>query len=237
MPDGSSNEVTPDLYQGRTDDLHREPFWGWPGWDHLRYFAFLALAQMLWFGFIYGGADYLTAQRSLRIRVHFAAELKLPFVPAMVVIYMSIYLLFLGAPFILRTRQQLRALVVTLATVTLCGGICFLLLPAEIAFLPPRELGRWAELFHFADWLNLDYNLVPSSHVTLSVVYVAVFANLAGATGKIVLWSWAITVGASTLLTHQHHLLDVLTGFLLGMVATKLVYHRMAPSSLDLDSI
>ncbi len=65
---------------------HREPFLGWPGWDHLRYFAFLGLAQTLWFGFIYGGADFLTARRTLRFRVHLEVEEKLPFIPAAVLI-------------------------------------------------------------------------------------------------------------------------------------------------------
>jgi membrane-associated phospholipid phosphatase len=207
----------------------REPFLGWPGSHVLRYFAFLVLAQSLWFGAIFGGADYLTAKREFRVRVHLDAELKLPFVPEMVTIYMSIYLLFWSAPFILRTQRQLRALAITLAAVTLCGGICFLLLPAEVAFPPPRELGGWAQLFHFADWLNLDYNLVPSLHVAFSVVCVAVFSGRARTTGGIVLWSWAVAVSVSTLLTHQHHILDVITGFILGILATKLVYNRLGP--------
>jgi membrane-associated phospholipid phosphatase len=207
----------------------REPFFGWPGWDHLRYFAIVGLAQTLWFGLIYGGADRLTAERSFRVRVHLDEELKLPFVPEMVLVYMSIYLLFWSAPFILRTRRQLRALTIALATVTFCGGICFLLLPAESAF-PPQNIDRWRQLFHLADWLNLEYNMVPSLHVALSVACVAAFSGRASLIGRIVLWSWAVAVGVSTVLTHQHHLLDVLTGFLLGLVVTSLVYNRSSNS-------
>lgn len=134
----------------------REPFFGWPGWQHLRCFAWLGVAQTIWFGLVFVGCDRLTAMHSFRVRVHFEAELKLPFVAEMVLFYMSIYLLFCGAPFVLRTRRQLRALTVTLAAVTFCAGICFLLLPAELAFPPPRDVGRWPQLFHFADWLNLS---------------------------------------------------------------------------------
>ncbi len=122
--------------------LDSEPFLGWPGWDHLRYFALLAMAQALWFGLIFGGTDRFTARHSFRVRIHLEVEPTIPFVPVMVIVYMSLYLLFSGAPFILRTHQQLRALAVTLAAVTLCAGVCFLLLPGKLAYPPPRELGK-----------------------------------------------------------------------------------------------
>ena len=207
-----------------------EQFWGWPGWTHLRYFAFLAIAQTLWFVFIYGGADFLTARRTLRLRVHLELEEELPFVPAAVSIYMSIYILFWIAPFVLRIRRDLRALVVTHAVVTACAGICFLLFPAERDFAIPRDLGVSADLFRFADWLNLDYNQVPSLHVALGTACVAVFADRAGRSGRIVLWSWAIGVCVSAVLTYQHHILDVLTGFLLGIIAVRIVYRRLTAS-------
>jgi len=209
---------------------HREPFLGWPGWDHLRDFVILLLAQTLWFALIFDGADRLTALRTFRVAVHFEAELQLPLVPEMLVFYMSIYLLFLIAPFVLRTRAQLRALAVTLAAVTFCGGICFLLLPAELAYPPaPRDLGKWSDLFRFADWLNLEHNLLPSLHVALSVVCVAVFSGHASTIGKTILWSWAVAVSVSTVLTHQHHISDVITGFILGMLASRLVYEQLGP--------
>lgn len=212
---------------------HREPFLCWPGGDHLRYFAFLALAQTIWFGLIYGGADFLTARRTLRLQVHLKVEEKLPFIPAAVVIYVSIYILFCAIPFILQTRRQLKALAITQALVTLCGGICFLLFPAELDFPVPRDLGMCAGLFRFADWQNLNYNQVPSLHVALSVVCVAAFASRAAATGKIFLWLWVAAISVSAVLTYQHHILDVISGFILGILATKLVYNRLATSKLD----
>ncbi len=64
---------------------------------------------------------------------------------------MSLEILFCAAPLILRTGRELRALAITLALVTLCGGICFLLFPAELDFPIPQELGFCAGLFRFAD--------------------------------------------------------------------------------------
>jgi membrane-associated phospholipid phosphatase len=204
------------------------PFLAWPGWKHLCYAALLSMANGLWFALVYGGMDALTARRSLRVPVHFPAELRIPLVPAMTVFYMSLYLLFLMAPFVLRTRREFRAAVWTLAVVIACGGLGFLAFPAQLAFAPPREaeLGAWAGLFHLADRLNLTYNLLPSLHVAMGVVCVAAFSPRASRIGKVALWSWAALIAASTVLTHQHHVLDVVTGWLLAVVCVKLVFDR-----------
>jgi membrane-associated phospholipid phosphatase len=205
-----------------------QPFLGWPGWAHLRYAALLSLANAFWFVLVYGGMDSLTARRSFRVPVHFPAELAIPFVPAMTLFYMSIYLLFWMAPFVLRTRREFRALVITLAFAIFCGGIGFLLFPADLAFAPPREeeLGIWAAMFNFADKLNLTYNLLPSLHVAFAVICVAIFSARTPVAGKVLLWFWAAMVAASTVLVHQHHLLDVATGWLLALVCVRSIFGR-----------
>ena len=211
-----------------TDDR----FLAWPGWVHLRFAGLLSLANGLWFVLVYGGADRLTARHGLRVPVHLAAELRIPFVPAMTVFYMSLYLLFLLAPFILRTRREFRAVVLTMASVILVGGIAFLLIPAELAFSPPRaaELGAWAGLYHLADSLNLTYNLLPSLHVAFAVVCVSAFSPHAPPTARAFLWLWAVLIAASTVLTHQHHILDVITGWLLALACGRVLSARAAAS-------
>lgn len=207
-----------------------EPLLAWPGWPHLRYAGLLSFANALWFVLIYGGMDYFTARRSFRVPVHFPAELRIPFVPAMTVFYMSLYLLFLMAPFVLRTRREFRALVMTLALVIFCAGIGFLLFPADLAFVPPREedLGIWARLFHFADTLNLTYNLLPSLHVAFAVACVVIFSGRAPGIPRVLLWLWAIMIAASTVLTHQHHVLDAVTGWLLALICVRKLFYRFA---------
>ncbi len=210
-----------------------EPFLAWPGWAHLREAALLSLADTLWFLIVYGGADRLTAHRELRVPVHVSAELRIPLVPWMTVFYISIYGLFLLAPFVLRTRREFRAAVVTMALAITLAGIGFLLFPAELAFAPAREeqLGVWAGLFHLADDLNLTYNLVPSLHVAFAVICVALFSPRAPRPVQILLWLWALLIAASTVLTHQHHVLDAVTGWLLALVCVRLVARPAAPAT------
>jgi membrane-associated phospholipid phosphatase len=207
----------------------RHPFLAWPGGAHLRYAGLLALANTVWFEIVYAGADALTAHRSLRVPVHFSAELRIPLVPTMSLFYMSIYPLFLIAPFVLRTRREFRAVVITLAVIIGCSGIVFLVLPAQLAYAPPREadLGVWAGLYHLSDTLNLTYNLLPSLHVALAAACAAVFAPRAPAAVKAGLWLWVSLIAASTVLIHQHHVLDVVTGWLLAVICVRVVYRRL----------
>jgi membrane-associated phospholipid phosphatase len=203
-----------------------DPFWSWPDGKHLGCAALLALAMGLWFELIYGGADVLAAQHSHRVRLHLDGELAIPFVPETVLLYLSLYLLFWAAPFVLHSRRELKALTATLAVVTLCAGVCFMFLPAESAFPTPSDMGAWTGPVRFAKGLALRYNYVPSLHVALGVVCVAVFASRAAVVGKVVLWAWALAICASTLLLHQHYLIDVVTGFALGLAGVGWGYRR-----------
>jgi len=195
----------------------RPPFAGWPGWRHLQRTALLGLLVAGWFALVYVGADWITEQHAIRVRVHFAAELNLPFLPAFTLAYVSLYAAFAAVPFILRSRCEVRRLARDLALAIGVAGVCFVALPARLAYPPPpADLGLWTPLFRFADWANLDHNLLPSLHVTLGVLCLESFARQAAAPGRMVLSGWAGLIAASTMLIHQHHLLDVIVGGLLA---------------------
>jgi membrane-associated phospholipid phosphatase len=204
------------------------PFWHWPRPGHLGYALLLGGTVGLWFALVYGGADALTARHGYRVRLHFDAELAVPFVPEAVLGYMSIYLLFWMAPFVLRTRQELSALATTLAAVIAVAGVCFLLFPADMAFPPAGDLGIWTAPVAFAKRLALTYNLAPSLHVTLCTVCVAVYARQTRPAGKLLLWLWAVAVGVSTVLLHQHYVVDVVTGYALALAGVRWCYDRRA---------
>jgi membrane-associated phospholipid phosphatase len=199
------------------------PYFAWPGWDFLRYASLLSTINAAWFAFVYGGCEWITAHRTLRVRIHLPLELSIPLMPGAVVLYMSIYLMFLAGPFVLRERREFTAATVSLVIAIFIGGIGFLLIPSTAAFAPPpSDLGIWTGLFNLADRWNLDYNMVPSLHVALSVCCASALARSAPPLGRCFLWSWAAAIAASTVLTHQHHLLDVATGWADGLIATRL---------------
>jgi membrane-associated phospholipid phosphatase len=198
-------------------DLDDQAFWAFPGWRLLAYFGMLVVIQSCWFALIYVGSDQLTSMRTTRLRVHFDFEEQIPFVPSAVLAYSSIYLLFYSAPFVLRTEVELRRLAWKMATVTLLGAVGFLLLPAERDLPYPSDLGICESLFRFSDRVNLDYNQIPSLHVALSAVCVAAYSERGSKPIKLILWGWVVAIGIAALLTYQHHLLDVITGLVLGV--------------------
>jgi membrane-associated phospholipid phosphatase len=205
-----------------------QPFFHWPGWGQLRYVIWLSLAVGAWFCVVYYGAEAITSLHRYRIRIHLDAELRMPFVPAAVLGYMSLYLPLWMAGFVLRTRLEVRALAVTLSAVILVAGVCFLLLPVENAFPPPPDdMGIWTGLVRSAKLIALEHNLLPSLHVALSVVCLSIYARQARPAGRALLWLWAAAIGLSTLLLHQHYLLDVATGLALGLAGVRLVYDRL----------
>ncbi len=212
----------------------KKTFFAWPGWLHVRFALLIIFLVSAWFCLVFGGTDWLTVHRAARVRVDFSFESRIPLVPAFTAVYMSIYLLFLAAPFVLRTRREIATLARAQALAILIAGICFLLIPAQLNFPPASdvELGIWRPLFRTADWLNLDYNLVPSLHVGLSIVCIEMFCARAQTSLRIWLRIWGVLIAASTVLTHQHHVLDVVTGYLLafGIVTLVRVQHaRIVP--------
>jgi membrane-associated phospholipid phosphatase len=203
----------------------RRPFLGWPGWEILGEALLLGTAQTLWWVVIYVGADWLTGLRSGRVQVQLNAELGIPFIPVFILVYRSIDLMFLMAPFILRSRAEIRGLTLTLAIVTAGAGVGFLLVPAKPEY-SPVEPGMWEPFFAWNQRIVRTYNMVPSLHVALSVVTLSTYARQLGAAGKVLLAGWGSAIALSTLLTHQHHLLDVVTGLVLGWGGHVLVYRR-----------
>jgi membrane-associated phospholipid phosphatase len=54
-------------------------------------------------------------------------------------------------------------------------------------------------------------------------ICIELFAVHAGWKGKILLRAWGVLIAASTLFTHQHHLLDAVTGYLLALAVVEFV--------------
>jgi hypothetical protein len=214
-----------------------EPFLAWPGGANLRITIPLCLSFLKLFSSVYGGASLLTALRAAHPpQPYFPFELHVPFVPSMSAVYLTVPLALMLTPFILRTWRDITPFFLTLTAETLVAGLCFLLLPFAQAYPPRIASGFWGGLFHFADALNLDYNEVPSLHVTFAVTMALVFGRRCGRPGRALLFAWAVVVSLSTLLIHEHHLLGVGAGIVLAAAAVAFV-ERPAARRAVLDAL
>jgi len=174
-----------------------------------------ALFLSFLFGVVYGGADYLTGIRKHHVRIDFSFEQNIPFLPELSPVYSSLYVLFLFVPFMLRRPQQLRSYVCAMTVMTLAAGVCFLLIPAQLGFASPPVDQVLPVSFRIADRLNLTYNLCPSLHVAYAVFH----AQIPGRRARLpwLFHVWAFSIAAAAWFTHQHHLIDLLAGSLLGI--------------------
>jgi membrane-associated phospholipid phosphatase len=205
-----------------------EPLLAWPGIASLRFSLPLAYLFSKIFFSIYGGASLLARLRGAREAFHFDWEMRLPFVPSTAIVYLSVPLLLLLAPFILRTWRSFTPFFLTLTAETLVGGLFFLLLPMAQGYPHREAYGIGGAVFRLADRLNLDYNEFPSLNVAFAVTAAIVYGRRCGWLGKTLFGLWAVTVTFSTLLMHEHHLIDLAAGAALGLAAVATVQRRVS---------
>lgn len=173
----------------------------------------------LLFVLVYGGANWLAARHARPFHYYAEWERDLPFVPVMIYAYFSIALLF-WMPLFMLDEARLRRLGMAAAACMLLAAAIFVMAPGTTAFTPRFAQGGTLEavLFRLLHSVDRPFNTAPSLHVALSTLLVLVARE-----GTPVQWlralllCWLGAIVLSVLLVHQHHLVDVLTGALLGI--------------------
>ena len=135
----------------------------------------------------------------------------------MIVPYLSIDLFFVTAPFLCRDERELAVLSKRIVAATLIAGICFLLFPLRFAFERPHASGWLGSAFDWFRGMDLPYNLRPSLHLAYRTILVQHYARHTRWLWRSAVRFWFFLVGLSALFTYQHHFLDVVTGFALGV--------------------
>jgi len=171
---------------------------------------------------IYPTCNWLTSLRDDYFTLYVPFELNVPFVPEFIVVYLSMYVLFAMPPFFLQV-PELTALGKQLIVGTLLSGLTFIILPAKLGFAREIPDGGLLETIYskmFA--IDMPHNMVPSLHVVFSAL---ILLSLAGtSSGERLKWfwyGWLTLICASTLLVHQHHLLDVVAALALVYLLRK----------------
>lgn len=184
----------------------------WAFWVGLVFFA------------VYPTCNWLTSIRGGVLELYWMQELTLPFVPELIWIYLSMYVLFLMPPFFMR-RPALVKLGKSLIVGTLLSGLVFLCFPARLGFLRiiPSE-GVYQTLFAAMFSLDKPHNLLPSLHVVFSSLIIFGLIDAANASVLRFFWlTWLLLICIATVLVHQHHILDVFTGLLLAVILQRMI--------------
>jgi membrane-associated phospholipid phosphatase len=165
---------------------------------------------------VYSGCNWITGQRGQVGSFYFQWERGIPFVPFMILPYMSIDMFFVAAPFLCRTDEELRIFSRRVVAAILIAGVCFLLFPLRFAFPRPHASGWLGVIFDWFRGMDSPFNLLPSLHAALLLLLVDLYArNLRGVFLFAAIF-WFFLISLSPLLTYQHHVIDIVGGFVLA---------------------
>jgi Dual specificity phosphatase, catalytic domain/PAP2 superfamily len=165
---------------------------------------------------VYGGCNWITARRVNVGTFYFEWERRIPFVPFFILPYMSIDLFFVVAPFLCRTDRELSILAKRIAAAIMVAGTCFLLFPLRFAFSRPHADGWLGALFDWFRGMDAPYNLLPSLHAALTLILLDIYFRHTRSFVRGATMSWFVLIALSPVLTYQHHLIDILGGFVLA---------------------
>lgn len=173
----------------------------------------------------YGGASFITDWIPWRVYVAFPFEVGMPLIPAWSIIYVSMPLLLFYCIVKLDWVAQW-ALFAVLVVELLFACLCFLLLPVQMEYVAGDSTGFWQPLFHFATTLSMENNHFPSLHVTFACTAGLALRRVVSRWQLLLIIVWIGLIAISTIMIHEHHLLDVVAGGLLAIGTEKIVRHR-----------
>jgi membrane-associated phospholipid phosphatase len=203
----------------------------WPTWRRLAVGVIGALVVSLAFFPIYVGGMAFAALRGHPAHLYASFELGIPFWPAMIVPYLSMFILFLIPPLQLEPGE-LTDLVRRLVIASLIAGVVFLLLPSEIGFADRTDAGSWQPIYDAVYAIDGRFNAAPSLHVIYTASILLAFIDVASPRLRVAYAAWLVLVCASTVLTHRHHLIDVVSGLAVAL-AVRALLRGPAPSVLS----
>jgi membrane-associated phospholipid phosphatase len=203
----------------------------WPTWHRLAVgIAGAFVVSLAFFPTYLGGMAFATLHDH-PVRLYASWELGIPFWPPMIVVYYSMFVLFLIPPLQLEA-SELADLARGLVVASLFAGLVFLCFPSEIGFAERTDAGYWQTTYDVLYAIDGRFNAVPSFHVIYTASILLAFIDVASPRLRVAYAAWLVLVCASTVLTHRHHLIDVVSGLAVAL-AVRALLRGPAPSVLS----
>lgn len=173
---------------------------------------------LLWFG-----SMFLSSLRSHRYCLALPGEEKIPFVPWMMPWYLSLDLAVPLVIFLAPDLNTLRRVYRSMLLQTLVASCVYVIVPQTLCFDGHERGGVWENLANHTGTTNLGWHAdAPSLHVSFAFTLAWILAPAWRSAFRwrigLAVWIWAVGVALSTVLVHEHHLMDVVTGIGLAMV-------------------
>ncbi|MGB0582067.1 MAG: phosphatase PAP2/dual specificity phosphatase family protein [Limisphaerales bacterium] len=183
-----------------------------------------------WFFLVYNATNHLATTGPTPPTWYAEWELNIPIFPWMILPYWSIDILYVGGFLLCTTRAELKILTWRTFTAVAIAGIVFMVYPLSLGFERRDEHGIWTSLYSALFSFDKPHNLFPSLHVAFAVILRWTYARHLTGWWRIGFHLWFALIGVSTVLVHQHHLIDVFGGALLGTLVMYLIDEVHVPS-------
>jgi hypothetical protein len=185
------------------------------------FFEYLSLATVFLITFVtvYGFTNTRASEfaRDELLVLYHPLELEIPFLPGWFLVYMSIGFMLWTPLFFCPTWRWRRFFVTQMLTI-FGAGFFFYFFPFDCGFIRTIPVdGSWSSFLEGFYGYDHPHNLVPSLHIGFCTgVLLWVRGELEGR------WYyffhiWALAIYASVLFTHQHHVIDIVTGIILSV--------------------
>ena len=179
---------------------------------------------------------YLYIGQAIPLEKHFfigcPLDEMLPFLPIFVIPYVSWYFFLFYTAFHC-IRKEKRIFRQFMGFTLYCYGVAisiFVLYPTAIAFRPPQlEDGLLGQIVGWIYTADNPTNVLPSLHVLLSLGIAFAMVRTrkwGGIWGKLLWWTVALLICASTVLIKQHSVLDILAAIPIAAVGYLLFFFR-----------
>lgn len=177
-----------------------------------------SLALCAAFMIVYGLTNTLASKSEHLGTWYYAWERHIPFVPIFVIPYFSIDLFFFFAPFLCTSRAERQTLARRILLAIGVAGLFFWLMPLTTAVPRPQVDGWLGPIFRFLYSFDQPHNLFPSLHIALRTILVGTYLRHTRGIVRLLIHLWFSLIGFSTLLVYQHHVVDIVGGFILAAV-------------------
>ena len=177
---------------------------------------------------IYLGTNEIAAQRTSFYQLYFEFEREIPMVPWMIHIYNSFHILLFMNFLIIKDPLKIKAIAISLISSSAIASVFFLLLPAELGFSRTENIQGYEFWYNALHWLDHPHNLVPSLHITFSALSAYVISTEMGSMFlRLIFLLWFLLICSSIVLVHQHHLIDIVSGFVLAVLVKFAIYDKL----------
>lgn len=180
----------------------------------------LILCAAIFFGG-YSATNALASRRDMVAVLTMPWDNVVPFWAWSIIPYLSINLLYVFSFLLQRSRQELDRHAYRILTVQLVSLLVFLLLPATNLREQPAVSGALGLFFDGLRNFDQPFNMWPSLHVAVAIVVWDALRRQVPRSWQPVWDIWFVLIVLSTLTTWQHYVLDVVTGFLLGVASLR----------------